>query len=68
MTENGRAPGFFARLRVYLLGIAIGLIMLGFFQMAKKKEAAQRQAAAERARVQPAQDPLFPPVPPAQPK
>lgn len=39
---------FFARLAVYLMGIAIGCVILGFFSQARQAEA-QRQAAARAA-------------------
>jgi|GEM_PF-6149405 len=49
---------------MYLTGVAIGLVLLGFFFMAKKNEAARQQAEAERQRSQPAPDNgLFPPIP-----
>ncbi|HYE62220.1 MAG TPA: hypothetical protein VD997_09505 [Phycisphaerales bacterium] len=65
MSTQGRYPGFFSRLRFYLIGLAIGLMMLGFFQLSKRNEAARNQAQAERAGPpkQPANDPLFPPLP-----
>jgi len=56
--------GLAGRLAMYLTGVAIGLVLLGFFFMAKKNEAARQQAEAERQRSQPAPDNgLFPPIP-----
>jgi|GEM_PF-1454779 len=46
---------FFERLGVYMLGIALGLVLLGFFQ-AGRRRAAQRQQKQHI--VQPAPEPV----------
>ena len=51
--------GLLGRLAFYAVGLAIGFVMLGFFQAAKRKEAADR----ERARQQQVSPPPAPPEP-----
>jgi hypothetical protein len=63
MAEKLAAPGFLGRLKFYVLGLAIGCVLMGMFHLAKQKEARDNAAAAERARQQPAQDGVFPPLP-----
>jgi|GEM_PF-6955928 hypothetical protein len=48
--------GLLGRLRYYLIGLAIGFVMLGFFQAAKKREAMEREARRQQ---------VAQPVPPA---
>lgn len=64
--KTPRFPGLLGRLRFYLFGLAIGLMLLTFFQMAKGREAAARQAEAERIRNQPQPGGLFPELPAAE--
>jgi hypothetical protein len=40
--------GLLGRLGFYAVGLAIGFVMLGFFNAAKKKEAADREARRAR--------------------
>jgi hypothetical protein len=40
--------GLLGRLAFYAVGLAIGFIMLGFFQAAKRKEAADRERARQQ--------------------
>ena len=40
--------GLLGRLGFYAVGLAIGFVMLGFFQAAKKREAADREARRTR--------------------
>jgi hypothetical protein len=64
---EGRFPGFLGRLRLYLAGVTIGLVMLGFFYLAKQNEAVAKQAAADRAAQQPPKaDSPFPTLPAAE--
>ncbi|MFO0833196.1 MAG: hypothetical protein U0637_15290 [Phycisphaerales bacterium] len=52
---------FLRKLGKYLLGIAIGFVLLGFFQRMRQAEAARRQAEAQSAAN--GQSNLFPPPP-----
>lgn len=58
------APQFFRKLGIYLLGIAIGFMLLGLFQQLRRIEAQNRadaaKAAAEKAAATPSP---FPPPP-----
>jgi hypothetical protein len=65
MAERMAAPGFLGRLRFYVIGLAIGCVLMGMFQLAKQREAREKAAAAERASQQPAQDSVFPALPDA---
>jgi type IV secretory pathway VirB10-like protein len=61
--------GFLRRLSYILIGIAIGFMVLGFFQQAKKRQAridAEREALIKA--TPPPNDTLFPPIPKADPK
>jgi hypothetical protein len=53
--------GFVRRLSYWLIGMAIGFVLLGIFQMARQRE----RTGPERvqAPVSPSPDPLFPPIP-----
>jgi hypothetical protein len=65
-TERSWKAGFIGRLRVYLLSVAMGLVLVGLLNMARSREAAARNAAAERQLNEPAAPGLFPPLPPAE--
>ena len=62
--EPGNWKGFLGRLSYYLMGIAIGLMVLGFFQLSKKREARLQEERAKQQLLTPKPvDTLFPPVP-----
>ncbi len=46
------APGFRRRLAVYLMGVAIGLMLLGLFAQARSAAARRQQAAARPGQVE----------------
>jgi hypothetical protein len=60
--------GLPGRLAFYAVGLAIGFVMLGFFQAAKKREAADREARRTRQQQVTPQPAQAPQAAPAQPK
>ncbi|HYF14969.1 MAG TPA: hypothetical protein VD971_07860 [Phycisphaerales bacterium] len=54
------SPEFRRKVGYLFLGLAIGFVMLGFFQRHRAAEAAERERAREQA---PKSSPLFPPPP-----
>jgi hypothetical protein len=67
-TNQPKWAGFTRRLAYYLFGIAIGLMVLGLFQVAKQRQAAvDEQRRKQLLSVPQPDDKLFPPVPRSEP-